>query len=185
MTISEQLKDLTSGIDTACKAISPGDLDKASGVLLDTRRRGKVIFLCGNGGSAGLANHAACDLGKAGMRVISLGASPEILTAAGNDDGYENVFSVQLEMLAKDGDTLVTISSSGRSPNIAKALDYATSHGMQTVSLTGFTGGEARMIADVNVHVEAEIHDYGVVETAHQAILHALAAYVKAEWSAN
>lgn len=183
-SMSEQLTDLTSGVDTACRAINPADLDKASGVLLDTRRTGRVVFLAGNGGSAGLANHAACDLGKAGLHAISLCASPEILTAAGNDDGYENVFSVQLEMLARNGDTLVTISSSGKSPNIARALEYAGTHGIRTISLTGFTGGQARELADVSVHVEAEVHDYGVVETAHQAILHAFASYVKAKWSA-
>lgn len=183
-TISEQLNELTSGLDSACRAINPRDLSEAAGILLDTRRMGRVVFLCGNGGSAGLANHAACDMGKAGLHAISLCASPDILTAAGNDDGYENIFSVQLEMLARTGDTLVTISSSGKSPNIVRALEYASSKGIRSISLTGFTGGEARKQGDVSVHVEAEVHDYGVVETSHQAILHALAAYVKTKWSA-
>lgn len=183
-SISEQLNNLTSGIDAAVQAMNPKDLDMAVGMLLNTRRAGKMIFLCGNGGSAGLANHAACDFTKAGMRAVSLAASPEIITAAGNDDGYENMFSVQLEQLARSEDVLIAISSSGKSPNIARALEYATSRGMYTISLTGFTGGAARELADIPVHVEAEPHDYGVVETAHQAILHAFASYVKTKWSA-
>jgi len=184
-TLSEQLNDLTSGVDIACKAMDPADLERAAGMLLNTRRMGRFVFLCGNGGSAGLANHAANDFAKAGLHAISLGQSPELITAAGNDDGYENVFSSQLEMLARTGDMLLTISSSGKSPNIIRALEYASDNGLKSVSLTGFTGGKARERADVSVHVEADVHDYGVVETAHQAILHAFAAHVKARWSAS
>src|SRR5260370_34444646 len=121
-SVSEQLTVLVSGIASAVTAVNPGDLEQAAGVLLNSRRAGRTVSVCGNGVSAGLANHAANDLIKAGLRAVSLSANPEVITATGNDDGYENVFSWQLSRLARDGDVLVTISSSGKSPNIAKAL---------------------------------------------------------------
>lgn len=183
-SVSGELADLASGVAAAVQTVNPADLELAAGMLLNARRQGRVVFLCGNGGSAGLANHAACDFIKVGLRAVSLSASPEIITAAGNDDGYENVFSVQLDQIARDGDVLVAISSSGKSPNIAKVLECAAGRGLHTITLTGFTGGQARGLGDVSVHVEAEVHDYGVVETSHQAILHVLAAHVKAKWSA-
>ena len=183
-TAHKELTDLISRVDASLQTIDPSILDKAAGMLLDTRRTGKTVFICGNGGSAGLANHAACDLGIAGLRAISLSAGSEVITGTGNDHGYENVFATQLSRLSRPGDLLFAISSSGKSPNIIQALEYAVSHDLQTITLTGFPGSTARDRADAAIHIEAEPRDYAVVETAHQAVLHALSDYVKVRWSA-
>jgi phosphoheptose isomerase len=87
------------------------------------------------------------------------------------------VFEYQLASLARPGDVLVAISWSGRSPNIVRALEWATAHGMQTVALTGFGGGAARELATVAVHVDST--NYGIVEDAHQACMHLLAQFVR------
>jgi phosphoheptose isomerase len=72
---------------------------------------------------------------------------------------------------------LIAVSSSGRSPNIVRALEWASAHGMGTIALTGFTGGRSRELADVSIHVESA--NYGIVEDAHQACMHLLAQYVR------
>lgn len=174
---SLRLGDLAAGLHKALKAVRPAAVDEAAALLLDARSRGVTVWLCGNGGSAGLANHAQCDLTKAGVRAVSLAASTEAVTAAANDSGYENTFSGQLARMARDGDVLLAISSSGRSPSIIRALAWASIHGVTSIALTGFGGGAARERADVAVHVGCA--DYGVAETAHQAVLHALAACVR------
>jgi D-sedoheptulose 7-phosphate isomerase/D-glycero-D-manno-heptose 1,7-bisphosphate phosphatase len=142
------------------------------------------VFVCGNGGSASIANHLQCDHVKGirvgtelHTRVTSLSTNVEILSAIANDIGYDAVFEFQLESMARPGDVLVAVSSSGRSPNIVRALSWAENHGMQTIAMTGFGGGDARRVAGVSIHVDA--YNYGIVEDAHQACMHLLAQYAR------
>jgi D,D-heptose 1,7-bisphosphate phosphatase len=168
----------------ATASIDPVQLDKAAALLLEAHDRGAVIFSCGNGGSASIANHLQCDHMKGVAngtalrpRVVSLSANIELLTAIANDDGYENVFLHQLQAQARPGDVLFAISSSGRSANIVRTIEWARGHGLRTLAFTGFTGGRARELAEVAVHVDC--HNYGLVEDAHQAAMHALAQYIR------
>jgi phosphoheptose isomerase len=110
-------------------------------------------------------------------RVISLSTNIELLSAIANDIGYDSVFEYQLQSQARAGDVLVVISSSGRSANIVRALDWATANGLQTVALTGFDGSPARELASISIHVRSS--NYGVVEDVHQACMHLLAQYVR------
>ena len=158
--------------------------DRASKVLADAYDRDAAVFVCGNGGSASIANHLQCDHVKGvrvgtdlRTRVTSLSTNIEILSAIANDIGYDAVFEYQLESMARPGDVLVAVSSSGRSPNIVRALRWAEEHGMQTIAMTGFGGGDARTVAGVSIHVDA--HNYGIVEDAHQACMHLLAQYAR------
>jgi D-sedoheptulose 7-phosphate isomerase/D-glycero-D-manno-heptose 1,7-bisphosphate phosphatase len=91
--------------------------------------------------------------------------------------GYENVFTYQLESQARPGDVLIAVSSSGRSPNIVRALTWARDNGLRTIAITGFDGGPARTVAEVSVHVDCT--NYGVIEDLHQAVMHALAQYIR------
>jgi D-sedoheptulose 7-phosphate isomerase/D-glycero-D-manno-heptose 1,7-bisphosphate phosphatase len=159
-------------------------VDNAAAILLSAYRRGAAVFACGNGGSAAIANHLQCDHLKAVRtktdltpRVVSLSTSMELLTAIANDMAYEQVFAYQLQSQAQPGDVLVAISSSGRSPNIVRALAWAREHDLRTIALTGFDGGDAKTMAEVCIHVEAA--NYGIVEDLHQAIMHALAQYIR------
>jgi len=168
----------------AAKTIEPEALNRAAAVLLEAYTLGTRMFSCGNGGSASIANHVQCDHVK-GVRtatdlapqVMSLSANVELLTAIANDIGYENVFVYQLQSQSGPGDVLMAVSSSGRSPNIVHALTWARDHGLRTIAVTGFDGGAARAVAEVSIHVDCT--NYGIVEDLHQAIMHALAQYIR------
>jgi len=168
----------------AAKSVEPGTLELAAATLVEAYLRGARIFSCGNGGSASIANHMQCDHTKGirtatdlSPRVLSLSANVELLTAIANDTGYENVFVHQLQSQSEPGDVLLAVSSSGRSPNIVRALTWAREHGLRTIAVTGFGGGDARSAAEVSVHVDCA--NYGIVEDLHQAIMHALAQYIR------
>ena len=171
-------------IARACKTIDPEAFGLAAEILLEAYTRDAQIFSCGNGGSASIANHMQCDHVKGvrtttdlSPRVLSLSTNAELLTAIANDMGYENVFAYQLQSQSQPGDVLVAVSSSGRSPNIVRALTWARDNGLNTIAITGFDGGAARAVADASVHVECT--NYGIVEDLHQAIMHALAQYIR------
>lgn len=168
----------------AWQTIEPAALDGAVAILLEAYTRGAGVFSCGNGGSASIANHLQCDHVKGVRtatdltpRVVSLSANVELLSAIANDMGYENVFVYQLQSQARPGDALIAVSSSGRSPNITRALTWARDHGLRTIALTGFDGGAARAVAEVAIHVNGT--NYGIIEDLHQAIMHALAQYIR------
>jgi phosphoheptose isomerase len=168
----------------AAKSVEPAMLELAAATLVEAYLRGARIFTCGNGGSASIANHMQCDHVK-GIRtatdlsphVLSLSANVELLTAIANDMGYENIFVYQLQSQSDPGDVLLAVSSSGRSPNIVRALTWAREQGLRTIAVTGFGGGAARDAAEISVHVDCT--NYGIVEDLHQAIMHALAQYIR------
>jgi D-sedoheptulose 7-phosphate isomerase/D-glycero-D-manno-heptose 1,7-bisphosphate phosphatase len=169
------------------RAFSTIDLEhisRAAEILVDAYDRDAAVFACGNGGSASIANHLQCDHVKGvrngtdlTTRVYSLSTNVELLSAIANDLGYDRVFEYQLQSQARPGDVLVAVSSSGRSPNIVRALDWAGANGMQTIALTGFEGGPASRRATVSIHVDSA--NYGIVEDAHQACMHVLAQYIR------
>jgi phosphoheptose isomerase len=168
----------------AAQTIDLAAFDRAASILLDAYQDGSRIFSCGNGGSASIANHMQCDHVK-GIRTdtdlrpsaFSLSTNAELLTAIANDFGYDNVFIHQLQSQSEPGDVLVAISSSGRSANIVRALNWARDARLRTIAVTGFDGGAARDLADVSLHVDCA--NYGIVEDVHQAIMHALAQYIR------
>jgi D,D-heptose 1,7-bisphosphate phosphatase len=173
-----------SELTHATASIDPVQLDRAAALLLAAHQRGSVIFSCGNGGSASIANHLQCDHMKGVSngtalrpRVVSLSNNVELMTAIANDNGYENVFLHQLQAQARPGDVLFAISSSGRSANIVRTIEWARDHDVRTLAFTGFTGGPARELAEVAVHVDCD--NYGIVEDAHQAAMHAIAQYIR------
>jgi phosphoheptose isomerase len=100
-----------------------------------------------------------------------------MITAIGNDMSFAEIFVYQLSTLAKPGDVLITISSSGDSENIVRAALWAKEHDVPVISMTGFSGGRSSKIADVNLHVTAD--NYGVIEDVHQSLMHILAQYVR------
>ena len=168
----------------ALASVDPGELDRAGQVLLGTYLRGAAAFSCGNGGSASISDHLQCDHMKGARngtdllpRVVSLSSNVAVITAVTNDLGYDEVYRFQLESQARPGDVLVAISSSGRSTNIVRAIEWAAEHDVATIAMTGFEGGGARRAADVALHVDS--YNYGVVEDAHQALMHCLAQYVR------
>jgi D-sedoheptulose 7-phosphate isomerase len=140
---------------------------------------GRFVFIIGNGGSGANASHLGEDLAKCTLRdfedqkrlkVLSLTDNTAGIMAWANDEGYDRIFVEQLKNLASPGDVLLAISGSGNSPNILKAVRWAEAHGLETVGLTGFSGGELKALARHNLHVG--IDDMGIVESLHLTAFH-------------
>ncbi len=149
--------------------------------LRDARDRGAMIYVAGNGGSASTASHWVNDLGKATkrsghmpMRVISLSDNVSWLTALANDEGYERVFTGQLENFARHGDVLVAISASGNSVNLVRAVELARTRGVVTIGFLGFDGGVLKDKVDECLWLPTEKGAYGLVEDGHAVLCHLL-----------
>jgi D-sedoheptulose 7-phosphate isomerase len=163
------------------------DLDAISGIggaIEKAEKKGKQIFVMGNGGSAATASHIATDwsktaerVGKPLIRCISLNDNIPFMTAIANDLGYEEVFARQLQNLLNPGDVVVIITGSGNSPNVIKAAEFAKMVGAVTIGMTGFTGGKLRKLVDICLHIESD--QYGVIEDLHMAAGSILAFYLK------
>jgi len=168
----------------AAATVDRGKLQEAADLLVRAHAAGAMIYSCGNGGSAAIANHLVCDHCKLVRsdtaltpRIYSLSSTMEMITAIGNDLSYDEVFAYQLAALAKPGDVLVTISSSGDSENIVRACTWAKAHEVPVISMTGFSGGRSSRLADVSLYVRAD--NYGVIEDVHQSLMHILAQYLR------
>jgi D-sedoheptulose 7-phosphate isomerase len=147
--------------------------------LREARRTRRAVFLCGNGGSAANANHFATDL-LFGIeknpgpiwKAVSLCANISLMTCLGNDTGYENIFSKQLEATGQADDLLIAYSGSGNSPNILRALETARIMRITSLAFLGFDGGKAKALADLCLHFP--VNDMQIVEDLHMIASHIL-----------
>ena len=172
-----KIKDAAATVDTE-------QLKLAADILSKVYAQGGMVYSCGNGGSAAIANHLVCDHCKLVQtdtkltpRIVSLSTTVEMITAIGNDISFDEIFVYQLSSLAKPGDALITISSSGDSENIVRAARWAKENDLPVISMTGFSGGRSAEIADANLHITAD--NYGVIEDVHQSFMHILAQYIR------
>ncbi len=153
--------------------------------LVAALRDGKTLYLCGNGGSAGDAQHIAAELvgrftkERRALPAVALTTNTSALTALGNDYEYAIVFSRQLEAFGKTGDVLIGISTSGNSPNVLHALRTAKDLGMVTVGLTGETGGKTKAEAEHCICVPSR--DTARIQESHIMIGHILCEIVECE----
>ena len=153
-------------------------------ILLVARENGTTIFFAGNGGSAATASHFANDLAfgtndyEKPFKVMSITDNVPVLTALGNDYGYDEIFIRQLKVYGRKGDVLVGISASGNSQNLINAFEYATTVGIKTVALTAFDGGKMRKIANQCVHIPTGKKEYGPAEDLHMILDHLVANYL-------
>lgn len=130
---------------------------------------GGTLYIAGNGGSCAIALHWACDLQKAaGRRVVALGANASLLTAYGNDHGYDDVFAAELDRLARPGDQLICLSCSGISPNISRVIGAARRLGVPRMLLTGQNSASYPSTQVMRV----ASGDYAVIEDVFSAIGH-------------
>lgn len=187
--ISLYLHDYAAQLSSSLQSISQENLEKARLLLIQVRNAKGRIFAAGNGGSGAISEHLGCDWHKGihhkhlpGLKVHSLVSNSSLLTAVANDFGYDKSFSYQLEMAQlTPKDAVVLISSSGNSPNIIQAAEHAKSCGCPVLGLTGFSGGKLKQISDIAIHVPYD--NYGLVEDAHQVVMHVLAQYHDFEFS--
>lgn len=153
-------------------------IEEAIAALALACRKGHTVYLYGNGGSAALASHLACDLGKGvghyspgpRFRAISLVDNVSTMTAWANDSSYEDVFAEPLSNLVEPGDIAFAISGSGNSPNVLRALRVARAAGARTIGLTGFEGGRMKALCDICVVVPSD--NMQIIEDLHLSIAH-------------
>lgn len=163
-------------------------IELAIGMILEAYKNDRKVFILGNGGSASTASHMTCDLGKGTLqriydnserrlKVISLTDNVAVMTAYGNDLGFDDIFVQQLRNLVETDDVVVVISGSGNSKNIIKTLNYAKECGAKTIGLLGFkTGGQAAGLVDCAIIVDSNF--YGPIEDIHNILSHLVASWI-------
>ncbi|MSO92291.1 MAG: SIS domain-containing protein [Rhodospirillales bacterium] len=173
----QRLRDAHASIDRKKLAAAAQLLEKAYA-------REATLYVCGNGGSAAIADSFVCDHAKLIQtdtslvpKVVSLSANVPMVTAIANDISYADIFVYQLRTMARAGDVLLTVSASGDSENVVRAAKWARKNGVAVISFTGFAGGRTARLATVHLHVTGD--NYGVIEDAHQSLMHILAQYIR------
>lgn len=182
-SVDSYMRDYAALLKKAIEGISVAAVEQICVKVAEASRSGNQIFVVGNGGSAAIAEHLCCDWSKgtnsANYPVISsrsLTSNGALYSAIANDYGFEHVFDTQLKFFARSGDVLIAISSSGNSANVLNAVEQAKALGLFVAGFSGFAGGKLAQIADASVYVST--HNYGLVEDAHQAVMHIIAQYI-------
>ena len=184
LSINDYSKSYIDYLTSVLNSIALSDIEKFVEVLLEARERGSSIFFIGNGGSAATASHFANDIAigtktsEKPFRAISLCDNQAVITAIANDDGYEEIFSQQLQVLLKKQDVVIGISASGNSPNLLQAIDTSIKLGAITVGISAFDGGKMKEMVDISVHVPTEKGEYGPAEDAHMVLDHLISSYL-------
>lgn len=154
-------------------------IDQVTETLWEAYQQDRGLFVFGNGGSAALASHSACDLGKGTamngnrrFRVMSLTDNVPLMTAWANDQRYDDVFAEQLRSFVQRDDAVLAISGSGNSPNVLNGLQVARNSGAHTIGLTGFQGGKMKLLCDLCVIVPSD--SMQLIEDFHVAVAHSI-----------
>jgi D-sedoheptulose 7-phosphate isomerase len=184
LSIDDYSKSYIDYLTSVLNSISLSDIEKFIKVLLESRERASSVFFIGNGGSAATASHFANDIAigsktdEKPFRAISLCDNQAVITAIANDDGYEEIFSQQLQVLLKKQDVVIAISASGNSPNLIRAIETAKKMSAITVGISAFDGGKMKEMVDVSLHVPTEKGEYGPAEDAHMVLDHLVSSYL-------
>jgi len=172
-------RSYTQKLNDSLLKVSTDNVEIIYNLLKKCKINNKVLYFCGNGGSAGNANHLANDFiygvskkTGSGFKVQSLSANSSVLTCLANDTGYENIFSEQIEVLGDEGDILVCLSGSGNSQNIINALKASKNKKMISISILGYDGGKALELSDYYVHLP--IKDMQISEDFQLILFHYL-----------
>jgi len=184
MNISANIEDYLDSVRQTLSELPKAEIQRLVDLILSARAADKQIFVFGNGGSAATASHFACDLGKGTIdrgkrrfRVISLCDQIPMMTAWANDADYSDIFVEQLCNLLNEDDLVIGISSSGNSPNVLKALQYAKDQRATTVALTGFRGGQVRDIVDQCLIVPST--SVQIIEDIHLILGHLMCMHIR------
>ena len=181
---------IQQGAETLAAACADGNLEMLEALAqksVDSLKNGGKILLCGNGGSASQAQHISAEFvgrfkrERRGLAAIAITTDTSILTAIGNDYGYEKVFSRQVESLGRSGDVLIALSTSGNSVNVIKAVEVALAQGLTVACFTGRKGG--KLAAIVPLTFRAPSDDTSHIQEVHITALHALCDVVESTFS--
>ena len=179
-------QSIIASIETKLKLVSDNnfinELERIGNYIIACLRGGKRVLIAGNGGSAADAQHFAAELAgkfvhkRKGLPVIALPANSSIITAIGNDFGYEYIFSRQVEGLGQPGDIFIGISTSGNSVNLVNAMYSAKKMGMIAVGLLGKDGGHLKNLCDIELTVPSQNTQH--IQEAHIMIIHELCSLI-------
>ncbi len=181
---AERLGDLAAVASLTARTMI-GEITQAAQMIGDTVRRGGTLFFCGNGGSAADAQHMATEYvvrymkNRRALAAIALTTDTSLLTAAGNDLGFDEIFARQVEALGRAGDLLVIHSTSGNSPNVLRAAEAARHKGIAVLALSSRDGGALRELADLSIIVPTERTDRA--QEVHLCIQHLICEIVESD----
>ncbi len=162
--VRDRLLELAATATRVAEALLP-DIERAAAMVKRTVDGGGTLFFCGNGGSAADAQHMATEYvvrymkNRRALPAIALTTDTSLLTAAGNDFGFDVIFARQVEALAKPGDLLIIHSTSGNSPNVLEAAKAAKAKGVPVLSLSARDGGKLKALSDHNVIIPTDRTD--------------------------
>ena len=182
--ITQRLRDLAAVASNAAEQLGP-DVERAAVMMREVLRHGGTLFFCGNGGSAADAQHLATEYvvrymkNRRALPAIALTTDTSLITAAGNDLGFDEIFARQVEALVTARDALIIHSTSGTSPNVIKAAEVARRKGARVVAFSSRDGGQLRSIADHSVIVPTERTDRA--QEIHLCIEHAICELIETE----
>ncbi len=166
--------------------ITDDKINLITNLIVKTSKKNK-IFICGNGGSFSIANHALCDLikcvyedTKIKIKLNSLSNNIELISAISNDISYDKIFSYQLNINSNKNDLLIVISTSGKSKNVLNAIKVAKEKGLKVLSFTGFDGGIVKKKSDININIKT--NNYGISEDCHSIIFHLISQKIRIKY---
>ncbi len=182
---AERLRRYVTRVSEVVAATDLSGVEALARELADCWKTGRQVFLCGNGGSAANAVHIANDflygiskIAGSGLRVNALPANTSVLTCLANDEGYADIFSLQLAVQARACDVLIVLSGSGNSPNIVKALEQAKRMDLRSYAVLGYSGGKAKAMAEVPIHFAVD--DMQISEDLQMMVAHMIMQWLKA-----
>jgi len=162
------------------------EIEKLTFFLEKKIKNKNKIFVCGNGGSAAIANHLLCDFNKSIKfsskkklmpKIISLSNSVELITAISNDINFDEIFKNQLENYCNKGDILLIFSSSGKSKNVLKVANFALKKKLDVISITGFGNKDLKRYS--KFFISLNVKNYGITEDIFQSIMHMISQYLR------
>lgn len=189
--MEQYIRDFSAKAQTAIKNLPAEEIAKALNILQAVYERDGRIYAFGNGGSMAIATHWVADFNKTvfdsnldkhrrRFQAIRLPSTESEITAWANDVGFDMIFAGPLKNYLQDPDVVIAISSSGNSPNVIKAVEFAKQHKVPVIGVSGFdASNKLNQLADAKIFVPAEKGDYFLVEGVHSVILHMMVRYFK------
>jgi D-sedoheptulose 7-phosphate isomerase len=186
--MEQYIRDFSERVIALIRELPHEEIAKAIDILQATYERDGRIYIFGNGGSLALATHWVSDFNKTvfshhldmharRFQAIRLPTTESELTAWANDIGYEMAFAGPLRNYIQDTDAVIAISSSGKSPNIVKAVEVAKEFKVPVIGLSGFDGGRLNELATAKILVKTTPGEYEAVESVHGTVLHMITRY--------
>ena len=190
LNITSFYKGYLERLNYAANKIDKKNLLKAVKLIEDTVKKENYIYVCGNGGSAAIANHYICDYFKQlskytdlRAKIRSLNSDSDLISAISNDISYDQIFKIQAERYMKKNDILLLISSSGNSKNIKQVLNFCKKRKIKTIGFTNFNGGYLKKNCNISIH--SQIENYGIGEDINHILMHMIMQYISIKNTKN